>query len=129
MRLLLGSALILILQACEPPACPEVECDDAVFVSLDPVPSGGTYSVTVTMGGQSQSFFCVDAVVDGEGAVSCDARGFRLAGTPEAVELQVRADGMTGEHRFEGVEYNEVTAGEAGCPVLCQHAELTVVLR
>lgn len=130
MRVLLGFSLSLLLVACEPPACPEVQCEDAVFVALDPAPPIiGIYSVTVITDGQTQRFFCVDGIVDGEGAVSCDSQGFRLPGRPETVEVQVTAGEMTGEHRFEALEYNEVKAGEATCPVLCVHAELTVVLR
>ncbi|HBU49077.1 MAG TPA: hypothetical protein DEB46_12280 [Myxococcales bacterium] len=120
--------LAAILWGCGAETCPEVVCEDIVYVGLEP-PIEGTYQVELMTEAGTFSFSCSEGVVDGDGAVACDQDGFQLPGRPERVELRVQAGVWGAEHRFNELLYHEVRAGGAECPSLCVHAELNLVMQ
>ena len=128
MRLCLLMFLMSFASACSPVTCPEVECEDTVYVRLEP-PAAGVYQVELVTEQGEFSFHCADGIVDGEGAVACDLGGFQIPGRPERVELRVQSGVWSAEHRFTEVVYHEVRGGGAECPAICAHAELSLVLQ
>ena len=97
---------------CGAETCPEVVCEDIVYVGLEP-PIEGTYQVELMTEAGTFSFSCSEGVVDGDGAVACDQDGFHH---PDALS------GVAGSSRCLGQSidlmnfYHEVRAGGAECP-------------
>lgn len=128
MRRCLLIVLAAVLSACGAVPCPEVACEDSVFVGLEP-PAEGDYQVEVITEQGTSSFACAGGVVDGEGALACDQDGFQIPGRPERVELRIQSGLWGAEHRFTEMSYHEVRAGGAECLALCMHSELVLVLQ